>query len=106
MENAIRKLCGEVSGQALPKFTALSKKSRLVLLPSDKPEPLEMLDLVGREIVRYQSWGRNGRILDSEQFEKNFNVDHDLMKEFLKGRTAHPRRIAFGLPHNYGNRPN
>mgnify|MGYP001195566045 CR=1 FL=1 len=86
-----------------PEFTALSKRTRHVLLCADTKEPLEILDLVGREIVRFRSWGRNGKILGgSIDSEKLFRDDHDLMKAPCDSRTAHPRRIAFGLPHNYG----
>jgi len=85
---------------ALPEFTAFSPTSRCVLL-TGKKEPLEMLDLVGREMVRFRSWGKSGKVLgggvDSERL---FRDDHDLMKRAV--RTEHPRRVAFGLPHNYG----
>lgn len=86
----------------LPEFTALSTNARLILLSSFKKEPLELLDLIGRELVRYRSWGRNGKILGREDSEKNFRDDHDLMKRHHQKR--HPRRIAFGLPHNYGGK--
>lgn len=105
LESAIRRLCGDVNGHALPEFTALSDLSRWVLAPSGKAEPLEMLDLVGRELIRYRSWGYGGKILGSERSEKRFKDDQELMKS-LKARSmepsTHPRRIAFGLPHNYG----
>lgn len=85
----------------LPEFTALSPGTRHVLLESDKRDPLELLDLVGRELVRFRSWGRNGRILGGDvRSEPNFQFDHDLM--YRNVRNAHPERIAFGLPHNYG----
>ena len=65
--------------------------------------PLELLDLVGRELVRFRSWGRNGKILGNKiDSERNFEDDHDLMKSQGQEKTTHPRRIAFGLPHNYG----
>lgn len=104
LESAIRTLCGDVNGHALPEFTALSDLSRWVLAPGGTAEPLETLDLVGRELVRYRSWGRGGKILGSQRSEMNFKDDHDLMKGFSKGSSAHPQRIAFGLPHNYGKR--
>ena len=86
---------------SLPEYTALSKETRHVLLSSDKKEPIELLDLVGRELVRFRSWGHNGKILGGNiDSERNFRDDHDLMKN--SRRSAHPRRIAFGLPHNYG----
>ncbi len=88
---------------AYPEFTALSSRARHVLLSSTRREPLELLDLVGREMVRFRSWGRKGRIFESQlDSEKKFRHDHDLMKG--RQRRSHPRRIAFGLPHNYGQR--
>ena len=91
-------------GTALPEFTALSSGTRHVLVTSDRKTPIELLDLVGRELVRFRSWGHQGRILQNEQSEMNFRDDHDLMMRPSQ-RTKHPRRIAFGLPHNYGKRP-
>lgn len=104
LERAIKELNSWPSpGQnflRLPEFTAFSPTSRCVLL-TGKKEPLEMLDLVGREMVRFRSWGKSGKVLgggvDSERL---FRDDHDLMKRAV--RTEHPRRVAFGLPHNYG----
>ena len=88
------------SKRALPEFTALSQNSRHVLLSSDKSEPMDMLDLVGREMIRFRSWGHKGKILGAVESERNFVADHDLMKK--RHRKSHPERIAFGLPHNYG----
>ena len=88
---------------SLPEFTALSSGARHVLLSSAKSEPLELLDLVGRELVRFRSWGQHGKILGGIESEKNFRPDHDLMKKLASHeRRIHPERIAFGLPHNYG----
>lgn len=93
-------------GHGLPEFTAFSHSARHVLLTAGAIEPIELLDRVGREMVRYRSWGRNGWILgDSADSEKRFRDDHDLMKAQARPRTSHPRRIAFGLPHNYGREP-
>lgn len=103
LATAIAALHDENATQALPEFTALSKGARHVLLSSDKIEPIELLDLVGRELVRFRSWGRNGKILGGGiDSEKRFKEDHDLMKTSASERKSHPRRIAFGLPHNYG----
>ena len=88
-----------------PEYTALFAQTRQVLVPSDKNESMELLDLVGRELMRYRSWGRGGRLFGKES-EKNFRDDHDLMVPRAgKRRDEHPRRIAFGLPHNYGSGP-
>ena len=94
----LRRAC---SAADQPEYTALSGQSRQVLVPSDKKEAMELLDLVGRELMRYRSWGHKGKVLGQES-EKNFRDDHDLMK--ANSRNRHPRRIAFGLPHNYGGR--
>lgn len=102
LSNAIRGFRRKSRSGRLPEFTALSKKARHFLLSSHNREPLELLDLIGRELIRYRSWGRNGKIFRGENSEKNFRDDHDLMKRGWQNR--HPRRIAFGLPHNYGQR--
>ena len=107
LKNVIEYLRGELGKPVLPEFTALSDQTRHVLLSSDKKGLVELLDLVGREFVRYRSWGRNGKILGGNvDAEGNFKDDHDLMQEDMNERRVHPRRIAFGLPHNYGRNKN
>ncbi len=54
--------------------------------------------------VFYRSWGRSGRVLN-EPSEKNFKDDHDLMKN-ISQNIPYPKRVVFGLPHNYGQRSN
>lgn len=86
-----------------PEFTALCGKTRHVLVRSvNNVAAMELLNLVGREMMRYRSWGHDGQVLGRPS-ERNFKYDHDLMKS--PHRNAHPRRIAFGLPHNYGKHP-
>lgn len=103
LKTAIAALYPNGMSDALPEFTALSKAARHVLLTVDVGEPIDLLDRVGRELVRFRSWGRNGKILGGVvDSEKLFKDDHDLMKANPSERKAHPRRIAFGLPHNYG----
>ena len=89
----------------LPEFTALSGRARHVLLSSDTKNPGDLLDRVGREMIRFRSWGHNGRVLDGTS-ERRFEDDHDLMKLVMSGARPdkHPQRIAFGLPHNYGKK--
>jgi CRISPR-associated protein Cmr1 len=66
----------------LPPYTALSARARTILLSAgDKLDPLILLDRVGRETVRYRSWGHNGTVLGSIPREPNFRDDHDLMKQ-------------------------
>ena len=101
---AIASLRGHAATLPLPEFSALSSGTRHVLLESDRKDTLELLDLIGREMVRFRSWGKGGKILGGGVFsEKRFKFDHDLMAG--NRRDVHPRRIAFGLPHNYGSKP-
>jgi len=87
---------------ALPSYTAISPHARHVLVEGgNRTAPLELLDRVGREMMRYRSWGHDGKVLGSES-EKHFRDDHDPMKQPSSQRRGHPRRIVFGLPHNYG----
>ena len=92
------------SRQSWPDFTALSERVRHVLLAGRSGNPLDLLDLVGREMVRFRAWGFRGNVLGNVRSERNFRGDHDLMKQSAWQRARHPERIAFGLPHNYGKR--
>lgn len=103
LKDAITAVYPKGTSAGLPEFTGLSKGARHVILDADCAEPIDVLDLVGRELVRYRSWGRNGMILgDAVDSEKRFKSDHDLMKAKARERKSHPCRIAFGLPHDYG----
>lgn len=85
----------------LPEWTAWSSLARVVVAQSsDVKRAVQLLDLVGREQVRFRSWGRNGNVLDKSS-ERNFPMDHDLSKGY-RVPIDYPSRVAFGLPHNYG----
>ena len=84
-----------------PEFSAFSSHTRVDLL-SESHAPLKVLDDYGRAMVRYRSWGRNGKILDKERSRQKFREDHDWMKGDAPDTDFHPRRAVFGLPHNYG----
>ncbi len=100
---AIAALQKQANRDGLPAFTALSSGARhLVLTAEACDHPLDLLDLVGRELVRFRSWGKGGVVLGDVASEKNFKPDHDLMEASVGARRSHPERIAFGLPHNYG----
>ena len=102
LSDRLAQLRRDCSAVDLPEYTALSGHARQILVSSEKREAMELLDLVGRELMRYRSWGHKGRLFGRDS-EKNFRDDHDLMDSHH--RNEHPRRIAFGLPHNYGNQP-
>ena len=91
------------SYSALPTYTAFSKHSRIITLQGENSDtPLSLLNKIGLDQVFFRSWGRNERVLNQKS-ETNFKGDHDLMKG-VSVSIEHPERVAFGLPHNYGNR--
>lgn len=86
-----------------PDISAFSTQARVDLFQSH-PTPLVALDAFGKAMVRYRSWGRNGKILDGEQAQPRFPEDHEWMYDRPPSPDFHPRRAVFGLPHNYGRR--
>lgn len=99
LRERVKALQYEAGPSGWPEFTALCGKTRHVLVRSaNNVGAMELLNLVGREMMQYRSWGHNGQVL-GRRSERRFEDDHDLMKS--PHRNAHPRRIAFGLPHNY-----
>ncbi len=94
---------GDVSGgEGIPPFTAFGPKARIDLL-GESGSGLEALDRMGQAMQRYRSWGHRGRV-NNRDSERNFTDDHDWSKDPFgaKFRSFVPRRIAFGLPQNYG----
>ena len=88
-----------------PEISAFSSCASIYMMFKNTQSPVEVLDKYGEEMVRYRSWGRDGKILDGETSNKLFSEDHDWMKRKMsheKARDFHPRRAVFGLPHNYG----
>lgn len=89
-----------------PDWSAWSRTSRTITVIGER-DALKLLDHLGRELVHYRSWGKEGKVLNQIR-EENFKDDHDLYKEAqTKGSnfapSRHPERVSFGLPHNYGN---
>ena len=84
-----------------PEISAFSSHARVELLFESRA-PMEVLDDYGKAMVRYRSWGRNGKILDGERSRCRFPEDHNWMKGDATAKDFHPRRAVFGLPHNYG----
>lgn len=84
----------------LPEWTAWSRDSRVVTVSAKGASAVQVLDMLGREQVFFRSWGRQGRVLDGDS-ERNFTPDHDLSKGQPVG-IDYPKRVVFGLPHNYG----
>ena len=106
--NSYKKSLIELLGTACltknqPTFSAFSQLTRVDFLLSGN-HPLDLLDLFGRQMQRYRSWGHN-KTVNNENSEGNFDDDHDWFKNVekfrIKNKDFHPRRIIFGLPHNY-----
>ena len=87
-----------------PGHSAFSGCSRLELVLQGRRGALDVLECYGREMVRYRSWGRRGRVLEGENSERLFPEDHDWMRNGWHPRDFHPRRAVFGLPHGEGKR--
>ena len=84
-----------------PSFSAFSQLTRIdYLLQSN--DPIQLLNLFGLQMQRYRSWGHHGNV-NGENSEQNFESDHHWYKHLDNYREDdfHPRRIIFGLPHNY-----
>jgi CRISPR-associated protein Cmr1 len=85
-----------------PPYSAFCKHTRVEIVGEDS-DPLRLLNNLGEQMLRYRSWGNQGKVLE-EDSEQNFKDDHDWFKESEKDSkiaNGHPRRVMFGLPHNY-----
>jgi len=84
----------------LPPYTAYSILTRVDIIDKGS-DPLRLLNSIGEMMQLYRSWGRNGKVNEMPS-ERNFKFDHDLAAEAItKTVETHPRRVVFGLPHNY-----
>ena len=90
----------------LPPFTAFSNQTRVDVSAQGK-NPLEALNVVGKEQQLYRSYGRADHTgehkVAGQKAEQNFSADHDLVASIIdkKHATTIPERSVFGLPHNY-----
>lgn len=85
------------------KYTAFNKFTRVVIT-KEFDDPMELLDEIGKEMIKYRSFGLGGRLIIGGKSELRFKDDHDLIYDFIKNTrkiNRHPRRVVFGLPHNY-----
>lgn len=91
---------------SIPEYTAFSKNSH-VWISGTGTDALTLLNELGCELMRYRSYGRESKgkhiLPDNTLAEQNFADDHDLILDVCRGQqvTNHPRRVVFGLPHNY-----
>lgn len=87
----------------LPEYTALSARSRFLVLEGSK-KASDALEVLGADFLRFRSYGRNGKDSTGGQAEQNFKGDHDLAVSVAvegKSATRAPERAVLGLPHNY-----
>ncbi|MCD6460471.1 type III-B CRISPR module RAMP protein Cmr1 [bacterium] len=100
----VKKLAEKYSWKLIkekPPFTAFCAETRIDVSVSGT-NPMGLLDEIGKEQQLYRSWGRNGKVNGIEA-ERNFEEDHDLVLGVINGKEPKtlPKRIVFGLPHNY-----
>lgn len=79
----------------LPEYTAFSGQSRHLVLQCGETSATEVLNLLGIEYASYRRGERGGS--RSEQLKGDYTIA-------TKGKPpgVHPKRIAFGLPLNFG----
>jgi CRISPR-associated protein Cmr1 len=83
-----------------PQYTSYSTETRIDIIETGK-DPLRLLNSVGEAMQMYRSWGKDNRV-NGKDAERNFRDDHDLAWQAIGQKVnKHPRRIVFGLPHNY-----
>jgi len=82
-----------------PPFSAFSGKTRVDCL-FEASSSVGALNEYGKGMMMYRSWGKDGKVLRQPR-EGNFKGDHDWSKKTMP-KDFHPRRVVFGLPHNYG----
>jgi CRISPR-associated protein Cmr1 len=102
-ERELRRILSPESLYDEPPYSAFCKQTRIDMVGEDS-EPLRLLNTVGEQMLRYRSWGKNGKILNGEDSEKEFQNDHDWFVDGKNFDQTHPRRVIFGLPHNYFRR--
>jgi CRISPR-associated protein Cmr1 len=89
-----------IGHSGLPPYSAYSDLTRVDIVDLG-PDPLRLLNSIGEAMQMYRSWGRGGKV-NGKDAERNFKGDHDLAMEAIKTKVrTHPRRVVFGLPHNY-----
>lgn len=101
LKKLIRPCC---MATGLPPYSAFSQQTRVDELFSAN-DPYDVMDMFGKAMLLYRSWGKGGKVLGSFS-EKRFEDDHDWFREAgsfrKKNSKFHPKRVVFGLPHNYG----
>jgi CRISPR-associated protein Cmr1 len=97
----IKSVLGSAQAKTEPPFTAFSGLSRIDFSQTHA-DVAKLLSLIGTEQQLYRSYGQKG-IVSGKPSERNFSDDHDLVLKATNGERIDkaPKRIVFGLPHNY-----
>lgn len=84
------------------KYTAFSKFTKVVIT-KEFNNPMKLLDEIGKEMIRYRSCKKNKKVAIGEKDNRVFIEDCILIYKYSNtGKICeHPRRVVFGLPHNY-----
>jgi CRISPR-associated protein Cmr1 len=100
-ERLTKNIGTQPSGDSEPEYSAFGNKAKVYAI-AEGNATLDLLNSIGEEMQMYRSWGRNGRV-NGQASERNFQYDHDEMKNACEGTVpqGHPKRVVFGLPHNY-----
>lgn len=120
-QSAIQGLLENMDKYDLPPFSAFT--SQTVIIKTFKRDcPYKVLGAYGKSMIEYRSWGRDAKISrfdedgirhkpwEKEDSEKKFEADHHWSKgqNYFEQRLPeeifanfHPKRVMFGLPHNY-----
>jgi CRISPR-associated protein Cmr1 len=96
---SIHRILSDLTPITQPPFSAFSQETRIDLL-EESTTPYNVLNAFGKKMLLYRSWGKGGKLLN-EDSEKRFKADHDWSKGD-RPNNFHPKRVVFGLPHNYG----
>ncbi len=99
---AIATLFAKTYSNSLPPYTAFSGLSRIDELVQAESS-YKVLDAFSEKMLIYRSWGRSSDSNSKEKLDRKFREDHDWFR--IKAPKLpvdfHPRRVVFGLPHNY-----
>lgn len=104
-QSLVQKLLSKVVGDTLPPLSALSRQT-FITVTSMGSSPYQVQENYGKAMMLYRSWGKRNEATDQHEVlgmwaEQNFPEDH----HWSKGEhydNFHPKRVIFGLPHNYG----
>lgn len=89
-----------IANNGRPEYTAYSTETRIDIIDAEK-DPLRLLNSIGEAMQMYRSWGKDNKV-NGIDAEKRFKDDHDVARQAIGQKVnKHPRRVVFGLPHNY-----